>query len=351
MFAPQQNVFLSAPQYGAKIGNDIACSTLGKAAAAAALINSGHLKFTALISSCYNGRMQSIASAESAMPEFPTFVPEMTAIVWSGIFASLITVSGVLFSDWRNSKRLHQQHEFTERENERSRQMALRKDVYLPAAAALTKLQAHLFSIGSLDANDPAANPMAQFGEAALKLGMVAGTETAILAQQLVTEYGLAYATLARLRMAVLSANSDASTNKLWKDKAQGNVDRVNLEIAKFLESANSDAVQFAALQGSCEGFRGEFAYWATRECEALQRASAETNKFIRSAIDFVIPIGELGTRLLILIRAELGQDTDELSFERAMKEGRDKTLLGLRIFLSQLDADLAENLQSSDVE
>ena len=81
------------------------------------------------------------------MPEFPFVVPD---IVWSGIFASTITLLGVFVSDWKNSKRLQQQLKFTERENERARQMALRKEVYLPAAGALTRLQSHLFSLGSV---------------------------------------------------------------------------------------------------------------------------------------------------------------------------------------------------------
>lgn len=258
-------------------------------------------------------------------------------LVWSGIFASTITVSGVLFSDWRNSKRLLQQHDFTERENERARTMMLRKEVYLPVAGALSKLQAYMMTLPNRDGESD-ENPTIEFAEACAKLCMVSTTETAILTQRLAADYNVAYLALSSLATGVIQARSDAELHKKYKDKAQAEFDRVSLEIDKFLESANHNEILFEALRQRAEWFEQQRSENAALEADALQRVAVEFASYLHKALDVVAPLSEAGVQLLVCVRRELGQDTDIDQLALAMQESRERTMTHTKLFLLELE-------------
>src|SRR5262245_53109824 len=69
------------------------------------------------------------------------FIPD---VVWSGIIASLLTLSGVLISNKSNTARLRMQLNHDAEQKERDRKATIRREVYIRAAEELVKANTHL---------------------------------------------------------------------------------------------------------------------------------------------------------------------------------------------------------------
>lgn len=59
-----------------------------------------------------------------------SYVAEVPDVVWSGVIASVITLSGVLLSNHSNTVRLEKQLAHDAEQKEKERLASLRKDVY-----------------------------------------------------------------------------------------------------------------------------------------------------------------------------------------------------------------------------
>src|SRR4051794_30236818 len=72
-------------------------------------------------------------------------------VIWSALIASLLTLSGVLVSNWSNTNRLKLQLQHDAHEKSKERVSTLRRDVYLRVAEELVRANAHLGSLPQLD--------------------------------------------------------------------------------------------------------------------------------------------------------------------------------------------------------
>jgi len=272
------------------------------------------------------------------MTPFFALISAVPNVIWSGLLASAVTLAGVLIADWRNTIRQRRQHNFDAEQARIDRTMDIRREVYLPMAAALTKLQNHMFSMAITKPSDSGSSPMAELGEACAKLAMVSTTTTAILAQQLVSNYSSAYMKLAPLSMKISDARTDAEVHKALREKAQQEFDRVTLEINKFLESANRDEAVFNAMRRNQQISLDQLRHHQELESNALQRVSVEFGMYARQAMELLPALSEVSIPVLVQIRAELGQDTDVDELSRAMRQNREVAIAGLRGFLDKMD-------------
>ena len=116
------------------------------------------------------------------MTDLICFLQSIPDVIWSGLIASVLTLSGVLISNWSNTSRLklQLQHDADQKTTERT--ATLRRDVYLSAAEELTKANTYLGSLAQIDlAKTNPAEGMQGFFGAAAKLQLVAEPKTALL--------------------------------------------------------------------------------------------------------------------------------------------------------------------------
>lgn len=85
------------------------------------------------------------------MEAFTNLLQQIPHIVWAAIIASLLTLSGVLLTNWDNRKRLTAQLTHDSIQRDREREMAIRRDVYLAAAEAVAEAQERLGRIASME--------------------------------------------------------------------------------------------------------------------------------------------------------------------------------------------------------
>ena len=112
------------------------------------------------------------------------------AVIWSGVIASLLTLSGVFMSNLSNTNRLKLQLQHDEREKAKERTATLRREVYLRTVEELVRANAHLSGLPQLDITKTnLAEGLQGFASAAARLQLVAEPQTALLVNQLQADY------------------------------------------------------------------------------------------------------------------------------------------------------------------
>jgi hypothetical protein len=255
------------------------------------------------------------------MCELAAYLNSVPDVVWSGVIASVLTLSGVLLSNRSNTTRLRIQlnHDATEKEKERTAN--LRREVYLEAVEELTRANSHLASL-------PQKNPTEEnlgdgfrgFFGAAAKLQLVAEPKTSLLVNQLVAQYGELMLRVMGAAIPLHRIRSEIAVQDDLYNQAQSQVTRVLAEMAKFNEAAQVNDARFGALQRSFDGFQAQ----ASQHADARSRAWSEFNRhnvdFCRQLITEMRAIGEQQIPVLVEIRRDLGLTTELEAFREQME-------------------------------
>jgi hypothetical protein len=248
-------------------------------------------------------------------------LPEIPSVVWSGICASGIAVLGVGYTDRKNTKRLQQQLVFNQQESERARVATMRKEVYLPLTEAIAKMKTAICQMPL--PLEQTQSVLAGFDESMARVSVVASSTTSLLAQRMSIEFVSAFTSATLLASSIDQAKSNAARNEKSQQKFQADYDRIQLEISRFLESATRDDLKFSALQRSQEYARERVEYYATKNIEALERASREHTKYLRALIPLLGTLNSCSTEFLVSVRQELGYDSDVAAFKAMGEESR----------------------------
>lgn len=261
------------------------------------------------------------------MTDLIYFLQSIPDVIWSGLIASVLTLSGVLISNWSNTSRLklQLQHDADQKTTERT--AALRRDVYLLAAEELTKANTYLGSLSQIDlAKTNAAEGMQGFFGAAAKLQLVAEPKTALLVNQLVADYAEVLLKVMASLLPLQSLRADiAICNDLY-EQAQLEVKRILGEMAKFNESAQTNQAIFAALQRAFDFQQSQAQHYASERSEHWESFNKLNVEFVRCLIPEMQRLGELQVPVLVEIRRDLGL-TGELDAFRAQMQANAKRM------------------------
>lgn len=273
---------------------------------------------------------------------FLDWVNTWPAAVFAALAASSLTLSGVLFSDWRNTVRLKKQHDFAAEESQRTRVAGVRKEVYLPAAGIIARMQEYLIALPGVARPIP-ESPMVEFADLAGKIALVGSMKTVLLAQQLAAAYSEVHMKLIMLAKLPHDSKITADLHQEYRVAALSEVKRVDLEIAKFLGAGGTDQRIFDALQRSRDTFHNSGIEEWRKENEALNAASKGLNKYILQALELIEPLGELSVLLLISAREELGQPTESNEIIRIAKQNRERLLKLAQEALAALELEYTQ--------
>jgi hypothetical protein len=266
------------------------------------------------------------------------------AVVWAAIMASLITLSGVMLSNWSNTKRLRLQLQHDADEKAKERKAALRREVYLPAAAEIVKVNAYLGSLASVGSSGEEAGEKLQgFSSAIAKVQLVAEPATSLLAAKLQTEYGVLVLKLMEKVYPMQELDSRITLrNNLWQNKCD-EVSRVLAETTRLRESGKPDATVLSKLGQSFDFFQGK-ANEISAEREELWRKRNELHAaFLKYLLPELKRLTEPNLRLLVEIRKELEIAGHFEDFVEQARESQAKLEAQLGMMLNNLDTPAVE--------
>jgi predicted translin family RNA/ssDNA-binding protein len=275
------------------------------------------------------------------MPTLISLLLSIPDVVWSGLIASALTLSGVLISNRSSTHRLRIQLQHDASEKSKERTANLRREVYLTTAEELTKANAHFASLPQSDlAKTNAAVGLQGFLAAAAKLQLVAEPHTALLMNGLVATYGeLLLRVIARL-MPLQKARIDISINDDMYNKAQAEVTRVLAEVAKFNEAAKVDDIVFGALQRALTSYREQAESYSAARSRAWDDFNHLNVEFVWQLLTDMQLVGEQQIPVLIEIRRDLGLTSDIEEFRKQMDANWKRMSRQIDMLLSSLRPD-----------
>lgn len=270
-------------------------------------------------------------------------------VVWSGVIAACLALSGVLISNRSNTNRLklQLQHDAAQKAAERSTH--LRREVYLRAAEELTKANTCLASLPQADFTQVNATMGLQgfFAEAA-KLQLVAEPHTALLVNQLVAEYGELLLKLLSIIMPLQRARTDiAICNDLY-NQAQSEVKRVLAEMTKFNEQAQTNSAVFEALQRSFAFHQSQSERYSIQRTQHWKEFNKGNITFCRCLAIEMKRLGELQIPVLIAIRQDLGLTGELETFKAQMQANNDRMATQLDALIKTLGEELTNWVQGT---
>lgn len=241
-----------------------------------------------------------------------SYVAEVPDVVWSGVIASVITLSGVLLSNHSNTVRLEKQLAHDAEQKEKERLASLRKDVYLRAAEEVAKLGGYFAKLPSFDPTKVnLGDGLSEFLAVSAKVQLVANEQTVRLAAELTTVYAEIFSELALKATPIYDAQRDISLATQYYDQNISQVNRTLEEMRLLNESGQPDARRFAALQRSAESSQKIADTHAQRRSEAYERLQSANIDYQVAMLERMIGIGELNVKISAALRSEIGLSTD----------------------------------------
>ncbi|RQR21634.1 hypothetical protein DIE23_37890 [Burkholderia sp. Bp9143] len=143
-----------------------------------------------------------------ALPSVPSAAPTIAGLpatvfgnVVSGVVGSVITLLGVLFSNWHNRRLKRDELGHAAAQRDREREMALRRDVFLPAVEAGLVMQSSIGAVTNLEMSVATVVERFQASNATFaKVAVVGAQETVTACQQLSAGLGAAFTDLSLQR-------------------------------------------------------------------------------------------------------------------------------------------------------
>lgn len=276
------------------------------------------------------------------MPSFIVWIVDsfkvIPDVIWSGVIASTLTLGGVLLSNRSNTNRLKLQLQHEASQNSEERKAVLRRNVYLQAAEEAVKASCYLGSLPQTDLSKVnLAAGLQSFYMASTKLQLIAEQKTSLLVQDLVAAYTellfrlvVAVSPIQQLRVQIeICSGTQLKANK--------EIDRVLASMTQLNEAGKADQVVFEALTKSYE-FNRSLCDDAATELEGLfQDMNRRQLEFNQKLMSEMMMIGSLQQQLFVLLREELGIESDSDAYMQHMKTQEERMKQALNQFMDAI--------------
>lgn len=243
----------------------------------------------------------------------PALLDKIPESIWGIAIGSALTLFGVALTNRHSLKQQRQQFEFESRERQHERLASLRKDVYLPAADAVTGMIAIMASMIGDEVSQEQMNEGARTLAAALtRIQMVAQSETIKKVSEFQREYLHAFRVLQQHRMPMMLRKTDI---RLAADQQQSCHDERMAcvqQMKEYNDAGGKDERRFHALRQAAEVWSER---WADAHGEWLRLTLAQEEARLNMAREFTVRMTaliKLQAPLLATVRGEL--ETDEAS-------------------------------------
>ncbi|TVT90830.1 hypothetical protein [Pseudomonas sp. RGB] len=234
-------------------------------------------------------------------------IKEIPNVVWSGVIAAFIALSGVWASNRGNNKRLSLQLTHDAQEKSKERIHALRSEVYLAVMEYIEITNIHLSSLSNRDlTKSDMSLEMQVIGGAMAKLRLVAEAETSKIATELGMAFGSAFLKLIFSLAPLQKEKVEIEINNDFYNEAHEEAKALQRDIDKIIQSGKIDYLRLQALQSAFDFKRKQTNEYASARAHACIRRSVELEEFNRILMIEMKSLTEVQLRLMIAARSDL---------------------------------------------
>ena len=244
------------------------------------------------------------------------------AIVWSGLLASFVTLSGVMLSNWGNTRRLLLQLRHDADQKRQDRLAALHREVYLTAVEELAKANSFLGKISQIDpAKENIGDGFSGLFAACAKAQLIAQPEASKLLGELIMAYGQLIMRLIGHVMPVHDLNRKIRLASDFLERNQAEARRVLDEIKLANESGAMTPARFEALDRSFQHAQEMAESFSAQRDDLWVQHGPANREFNVALLGEMRAIGPIQARTMAALRSELGLETDMVGYMQRMEE------------------------------
>lgn len=264
-------------------------------------------------------------------------------VIWSGIIASFLTLSGVLISNRSNTTRLKTQLTHDREEKVKERTLSLRRDVYLKATEELVKMNAFLASLPQQDmTKGNLGEGFVGFQTASARLQLVAEPRTTLLAMRLSATYGELFFDLVQHLMILGKAKADIQIADDLYTKANNEAQRILSAMTQHNETGKTDRQAFEVLQRNFSFSQEQASNFAADRSAGWVAFNQGNIAFMRHLFSRIRDIAPQQMKLLMEIRRDLSLNGDLSEVESEMQKQLDRMTEKLSQFLQSMESKIA---------
>lgn len=264
-------------------------------------------------------------------------------VIWSGIIASVLTLSGVLISNRSNTTRLQTQLTHDREEKVKERTLSLRREVYLKATEELVKLNAFLASLPQQDiTKGNLGEGFVGFQTASARLQLVAEPRTTLLAMRLSATYGELFLELMHHLMVLSKAKSDIQIADEQYTKVKNEVERILSAMTQYNETGKPDLQVFDALQHGFAFSQEQASKFSADRSAGWESFNRSNIAFMRHLFSSMREMAPQQMRLMVEIRRDLSLIGDLSEVEEEMHKQLDRMTEKLNQFLQSMESQIA---------
>jgi hypothetical protein len=236
----------------------------------------------------------------------------LPTIVWSGVIAALISLGGIVLSNWSTARRLRIQLEHDATEKLKDRLSVLRKEVYLQLYSDITAIQGHLGALSSKDPTSPEFGAPVQTANSQLaKVQLVGSDEVMRHASELQALYTESLFALMVAAKPLHELRIDIGlADQLYNQYLQ-EAQRVTNEITILNETGRPDPVKITALQRSFDSFRAQYTNYANERSASWDAYNASQSGFVDVLKEQIARVAPTQAKLMAALKNEIGVKTD----------------------------------------
>lgn len=257
----------------------------------------------------------------------------LPTVVWSGIVAALISLGGIVLSNWSTARRLRIQLEHDAIEKLKDRLGVLRKEVYLQLYSDIAAMQGHLGALSSKDPTSPEFGSPVQTVNAQLaKVQLVGSDEVMKHASELQALYTESLFALMIAAKPLHELRTDIGLSDQFYNQYLQEAQRVTNQITTLNETGRPDPVTIMALQRSFDSFRAQYTNHANERSASWDAYNASQSDFVDVVKEQIARVAPTQAALMAALKNEIGVKTDvatllnqievnQMRMENAIKE------------------------------
>ncbi|HMH53067.1 MAG TPA: hypothetical protein VK548_22705 [Candidatus Acidoferrum sp.] len=271
----------------------------------------------------------------SWISEFLFLVARIPPAFWGVVVGSLLSLGGIVLTNRANDRRLREQFAQDRELRNRDRELALRKDVYLAAAEAISAGFISVSKFANLEAPpDKLTDDYVNKAPAIAKIHIIATEDTARAVANVMGELSATFLRLLAERVPLMIRKQQLTT----LDDQIGSFGKERDRMVELMRQHNVEGIVDDRRWGV---IKGTFEFEQGRVTEGLEQRKALAGtlyalqlEYTKDCVENTMRLGRLLVPAVVAIRKELGVPIDESAYLQIVEESLAKQREGLTEFM-----------------
>jgi hypothetical protein len=270
--------------------------------------------------------------------EIVRLLEKIPASFWGVAFGSIISIIGINATNKASDKRLMKQFDNDREQKTKDREMTLRKEIYMEASEALSAGLMCISKFSNLNLSyDEITNEYIEKAPSIAKVHVIAKIETIEAIANFTAELSLIFISLANTRFELMKQKKDIDSLSLQIETAKKETDRLFEMLNNENIEGTPNTTKRIMLESNWNFEQKKLIELAENKVALSELQFPKQIEFMRECFTYSVPMQQLHIPILSAIRSELEFEFNELRYQTIIKDGTDKQIDALGIFMNNI--------------